>query len=226
MKPILFKIITTIIFILLPFFCVAELSISEAINRIPTEPVPFNATKTTRTPRNYSYGLVNPNNAIPDKLYDNVQLTQYTSAVVAPELGATLFRKFSIPNSNKVLIVVSFGNGYGGSKTNVLCVVNPDGTIVSTLEGTVMGCDVHIKQFRITAQNQIIVTTIKPTSTTSIPFETFTSFYGCRQDITYSINDQGQFAQNSIQIFQPQTYARTYLEDVNYNLWEGRETLQ
>jgi hypothetical protein len=105
-------------------------------------------------------------------------------------------------------------------------VVNPNGTIVSVLEGTVSGSDVYVKQFRINAQNQVIVTRIVPTTTTSITFATFTSFVGYRQDIVYSINVQGQFVQNSVVTYQSKTYTRSYLENLNTNLWEGGETLQ
>lgn len=213
--------------VLLPFYCYAQLPINEALSKIPASSVPFNVIKALKLPSGYhSYYILNPNNTISDKLYENVQLTQYVNASVDPELGAELFLKFTIPNSDKVLIVVSFGHGYGGDETQMLCVVNSNGTIINTLEGTVMGADAYVKQFRITAQNQIIVTSIKPTSTTSIPFETFRYFVGYRQDITYSINAQGQFVQNSVQTYQPKVYTHSYLGREDINLWEGGETLQ
>jgi hypothetical protein len=205
-------------FILLSSYCFAQPSLSEALGRVPATPAPFEVVRGAKYPN--SSGIINPNNVISGRLYDNVQLTQYVSASITPELDAVLSLKFTIPNSNRVLAAISFGHGYGGNKTDVLCVVNPNGTISSTLEGTVMGADVYIKQFRINAQHQVIVTTIKSVSTVSIPLETFTSFSGYRQDITYSVNSQGQFVQVSTQTYPTKTYTRSSLESKSINLWE------
>ncbi|GHT78341.1 hypothetical protein AGMMS50262_20870 [Bacteroidia bacterium] len=202
------------------------LTIGEAINKMPVTATPFNATKSgsnARFTQSNTYGIYRYT-AIPDKLYDNVQLTQYTNAD-DPELWGTTFRKFSILNSTNVLLVVSFG-GATDWRTDVMCVVNPSGQILSTLEVVICVADIYVKQFRITAQNQIIVTSIKPTSTTSIPFATLKNFYGYRQDIAYSINAQGQFIQGSVQTYKSKTYTRSYLWDEDINLWEGGETLQ
>ena len=212
--------------ILIPSNCCAQLSIKEAVNKISVSSVPFNVIKGLKLPSGYHSYSINTGNTIPDKLYNNVQLTQHTSASVDPELGAVLFLKFAIPNSDKALIAVAFGHGYGGDETQILCVVNSNGTILSTLEGTIMGKDVYVKQFRVPAQGKVIVTTIKPTSTTSIPFETCSNFSGYRQDITYTINAQGQFIQSSVQTYKSKTYTSTYLSNKNINLWEGGETLQ
>ena len=212
------------IFVLLPSLGFAQYSLSQAISGMPTEPVPFNATKNTGFIRGHNYGVVNPNNIILDRLYDNVQLTEYVNASVSLDLAGETFRKFVIPGSNNTLLVVSFG-GVTERNTDVMCVVNGLGEVLSTLEVAVM-CYPYlaVKQFRINAQNQIIVTTIKPVSSTSIPLETFTNFSGYRQDITYSINAQGQFEQVSEQTYQTKIYTRSYLEDMNINLWEGNET--
>ena len=216
---ILLKVFFAASFVLLPSFCSAQLSLSEAISKVPTTIVPFDATKTRGFIRDYSFGIINPNNIISDRLYDNVQLTQYTNASVSPDLGGVIFRRFAIPNSTNVLFVVSFG-GATDWRTDVMCVVNSSGQVLSTLEVTVNVMDVYVKQFRINAQNQIIVTTIKPTSATSIPFENFTTFSGYRQDITCSINAQGQFVQSSVQTFPTQTYSRSTLADRSIDLWK------
>ncbi|MDR1756065.1 MAG: hypothetical protein LBR65_03770 [Culturomica sp.] len=189
---------------------------------MPTQSLPFNATKETQF-KGHAYGVENQNNVIPDRLYDNMQLTQYVSASTDPELGASSFRKFMIPGSSNVLLAVSFG-GATDWRTDVLCVVNTFGIVVSTLEAAVCVTDVYVKQFRIDAQNQIIVTTIKPVSTVSIPLATFSSFSGYRQDISYVINEQGQFVQNTATTYQSKTYTRSYLMNESINLWEGEET--
>jgi hypothetical protein len=215
-------------FMLLSSFCLAQLPISEVIDNVATSSVPFNATKRLKLPLgSLTYSITNQDKTIPDKLYHNIQLTEYEHASIAPELGAVFTRKFAIPNSNRFLIVVTFGHGYGDNDVHVLCVANPDGTIVSTLIGTVMGRASYVKQFRINEYNEIIVTSIVPTSTVSIPFETFTSFEGTRHDITYSIDASGQFVEESKgRIYGSRVYTRSYLEDESVNLWEGGETFK
>jgi hypothetical protein len=220
---ILSKVFVVTAFVLLPSFCFAQFSISEVIGKMPTTSVPFNATKKTGFLDGHSYWVVNPNNAIPDKLYDNLQLTEYTSASVDPELGAGSFRKFSVPNSTNTLLIVSFG-GATDWRTDVACVVSPSGQVLSTLEVAVCVADVWVKQFRINAETNITVTSIIPTSTASIPFGTFTRFEGRRTDASYSINTAGQFVSSGFKpLYNSKTYTRSYLEGTS-ELWEGTET--
>ena len=225
MKPInvLLRMIFATGLVLLPSFCFAQFSISEIISRMPTDPLPFSATKNTRFYDGKSYGIANSDNAIPDKLYENLQLTQYTYAHEYEVISGSSFRKFDIPNSSNKLLAVSFG--VSDYRTDVLCVVNPSGQILSTLEVAVIyytSGDIAIKQFRIDAQGRIIVSTIVPTSTTSIPFTTFTSFTGYRKDVTYSVNAQGKFVQVSSQTFPSKTYTRSYLENRDINIWDDK----
>lgn len=218
------KVFLVTSFVLLPSFCFAQLSLGEVIGKMPTESIPFSATKNTGFLVNQSYAVANPNNVIPDKLYDNVQLTQYDHASISPELWGITFRKFAIPNSTNVLLIVSFG-GATDWRTDVACVVSPSGQVLSTLEVAVCVMDVWVKQFRVTAQNTIIVTTISPasTSTSSIPFGTFESFMGGRVDESYSINAQGQFVSSGRTGYWAKLYYRSYLTGPT-DLWSGSET--
>jgi len=221
---VFFRIVFLLLF-MLPSFCFADNTLSEALSITTTSSVPFNMSKRFKLPSGSKIGgYFIYSDTIPDRVYSNVQLTKFTRASTDPARGAILIVKFMIPNSNRVLILVSFGNFYGGDETRVLCVVNPDGTISNTLLASVAGNEAYVKQCRINAQHQIIVTTIMPYSLTSIPFNTFTSFDGHRRDITYSINDQGQFVQVSVQDYYGKAYTKTYLEDLSVNLWDGRET--
>lgn len=225
MKPIRILFVVSVLtgVVMLSSPCFAQLSLREVISRTPTQSVPFDATKNTWPSSEYGYGVINPNNIIPDRLYDNVQLTKYDNASVSPDLGASFFRKFTIPNSTNKLIAVSFG-GVTDWRTDVLCTTTSSGQVLNTIEGTVMFYPyIAIKQFRINSQNQIIITTIKPTSTTSIPLSDFTSFTGYRQDITYKVSAQGLFEQVSVQKYRPKTYTRSYLENKSINLWQGNE---
>lgn len=221
----LLLLIISLAFNIVPSYCIAENTLSEAIRIATTSNVPFDLSKRFKIPTGTKGGgYFKCPDTIPDRVYTNVQLTQYTRASTDPARDAILLMKFVIPNSNRLLLVVSFGNYYGGDETISLCVVNQDGTIVSTLLGSVTGNDAYVKQCRINAQHQVVVTTIIPNSRTSIPLVTFTSFDGHRKDITYSIDSKGQFFQVAVQNYTGKTYTRTYLEDMSKNLWDGGET--
>jgi hypothetical protein len=221
-KVICINLLITIVFLLTAKTSFAQDNMSYVISSTPTEGVPFNATKKIKPLVGYDGIVNNANNAIPDKLYDDVQCMQYTEVANSYELAGRFFRKFTLPNSSNALIAISFGHGYGESRTDVLCVVNPTGAIISTIECAIMADAVYVKQFRINAQSQIIISTIKPTSAVSLP-ESWVNFTGQRIDITYMVNAQGQFMQLLEQEFQPQNYTRTYLENKNVNIWEGGE---
>ncbi|MDR0565977.1 MAG: hypothetical protein LBG47_02915 [Prevotellaceae bacterium] len=218
-------ILTTVIatFMLLPLLNSAGgLPIGAALSSISTESVPFSATKKTRFPKNSS-AVDNSNNAIPDKLYNDLQCTQYTKPNA--EQQGCLFRKFAIPGSSNMLVAVAFG-GVTDWRTTVLCVVTPTGSVISTLEAYVDYFPyVAVKQFRITAQNKIIISKIVPATSTPIMFENFTSFVGQRVDVTYAINSQGKFVQISSQTFPSKTYTRSYLENENINIWDDNSSV-
>jgi hypothetical protein len=221
----LLKTIFVASFILLPSFCFAQVSLSEAISKTQTQSVPFLAKKTTKFGRRIA--VENPNNVIPDRLYENVHLTQYTYQRDWHYPGGTVFRKFNIPNSSNQLLAIEFGES--DYITYVLVVVSPTGQVLSTLEAAVFYLDsskIAVKQFRIDAQSQIVISTIRPNSTMLLPFETFTSFSGQRIDNTYTINAQGRFVHILEQRFNYKTYTRSMLNNNDANIWQGGETVE
>ena len=213
-----------IVFLLISFVSWAQIPILSALNNpiTTTESIPFEF-KRYGTQFSYEYGftILNSDGLIPDKFYKNVQMTDFETVGEDTELGARLYRKFAIPNSSNMLAVVSFG-GPTHMRSNVICVVSSSGQILSTLLGTVSFSLSTIKQFRINAQCQIIVSTITTASTVSIPLDNFTSFTGQRKDVTYSINANGQFVNVSEQLFQPKTYTHEILEN-ELNICQGGE---
>ena len=224
-KIISITIIVVLILLSLPCFSQEPMNVamSFALSNTPTESVPFSATKKTRFLNGYNYPIDNSNNAIPDKLYENVQCTQYTHAGSGDQRGE-FFRKFAIPGSSNVLVAIAFG-GVTDWRTDVLCVATPSGNVISTLEAHVDFAYAAVKQYRITAQNKIIISKIVPASSTPIMFQTFTSFVGQRVDVTYSINSQGQFVQVSSQTFSTKTYTRSYLENRDINIWDDNSSV-
>ena len=207
--------------------CLAVIPLGTALNKpqTVTESIPIDFTKTgVMFEIEYKFPIDNTNRAIPDRFYKNVQMTEYDSVGSRLELAPVLYRKFSIPNNNNILAVVNFG-GATCHTTNVLCVVNPNGQILSTLIGEVCYAEITIRQFRINAQCQILRTTLTTNATASIPLANLTSFIGQRKDEVFSINAQGQFVLVSTQLFQPKTYTADYLMDFDSNLWQGNEVL-
>jgi hypothetical protein len=196
--------------------------LGEVINRIPADTVPFNGSKNTPFCRECSYPIDNSNNAIPDKLYNNVQCTEFDHAIVSWDLWGRTSGKFQISDNNNFLVIVHFG-GITDWGTDVLCVVNPSGEVLDTIEGQINYDVIAIKQYRINVQHKIIISTLTTTSTTSVPLESFTSFVGQRVDKTYFINAQGQFVEESVQYYRPRTYTRTELDNRDLNIWEGNE---
>lgn len=224
-KKIVSVCVVCIAMMFLPFVCNAQISIISALNnsKTPTESVPFEFKKMgVKISRVYGFMISNSSNTIPDKLYSNVQMSEFTKVGEDLEVGPLLYRKFLIPNSSNLLAVIQFG-GVSDFITDVLCVVSPSGQVLSTLEGTVSFGDICMKQFRINAQSQIIVSTLTTSNTTSLPLESFSSFSGQRKDATYSINASGQFILISEQLFRPKTYTRAYLDDATINIWQGNE---
>ena len=130
------KISLLAVFVIITMFSFGQApknwTVGEIINWVPAEPIPFDGNKGLRFIRDYSYGVNNDDNLIPDRLYDNVQLSEYTHASECMDLMGTSFRKFTGQNGN-TLLVVSFG-GVTDYRTDVMCVINSSGQILSTLE--------------------------------------------------------------------------------------------
>lgn len=164
-------------------------------------------------------GICNPQRVIPDKLYNNIQGTDYWSASDDPELAPALFAKFLIPDTNLTLAAVNFG-GATDFQTNVLIVVDNNGNIKSALEAEFSWGWITPKQFRITNNYEIIISTLVSTSSISVPFKSFTQFEAKRVDETYTINSSGQFIKNSTKEFAPKIYTRKQLDAKIFNIWD------
>lgn len=164
-------------------------------------------------------GICNPKGVIPDKLYNNIQGTDYWSASDDPELAPALFAKFLIPNTNLTLAAVNFG-GATDSQTDVLIVVDSNGNIKSTLEAGFSWGWITPKQFRITSDYHIIISRLVPISPVSVPFESLVHFGAKRVDETYSINSSGQFVKDKVEEFGPKIYTRKQLDTKAFNIWD------
>jgi hypothetical protein len=229
-NSVFFKSVLAATLTLPPYLCFSQRSIGEALKSerwiATTVPYcPFDRTVITSYKQELrGGGIENITDTTVNRLYEDVQLTRHFTGT--EECGATLGRKIPLPDSDRLLLSLLFGNNYGGYGTSVLCIVTPDGTILDTLEGLAKGYEVSVKQFRVTDKYQVIVTTIHAVSPKSILFKEFTSFEGYRQDVTYSINEKGKFVKVKTQTFQPKTYTLKYLSNEKCDLWNGGETLK
>ena len=113
-----------------------------------------------------SYHLNNPNNVIPDKIYENFQLTEYFNARDNIDTGLDLCSKFTL-GSDLYLCLIRVG-GIIEPATYVLTSVNSNYKVVQSLEVGVTYARECIKQFRITDNREVYVYRLVPTSTASI----------------------------------------------------------
>ena len=199
-----------------PAQTISLFSMKYVLENTPIEKLPFNATKNWGFPKGYNYPIDNSNKKIPEKLYDNVQLTQYTG--IDSEQRGEFFRKFLLP-SGIYIVVVSFG-GASDWRTDVLCTVDKEGNVLSTLEGMVRVMDITVKQYRIAENGSAIyISRVVPSSSTSLRFENISSFSGYIETVGYSIKD-GKFSGVTSVTSQTKTFTKNLLSDPNVNLWE------
>lgn len=177
-------------------------------------PLPYNETKCTSN--EFSYGIDNTSGQIPNRLYQNLQCTEYFLAD-ENELLPAAHAKFRTSNPDISLIAVNFG-GATEHITSVLVSVNKNGELLDTLEVEAGWIPLYVKQYRILANGKIVVTSIKPKQKESIPFHHFGSFVGNRIDCTYRVED-GKFILEKEQVFDEQTYTEELLKKSDFNLW-------
>lgn len=225
MKEINFRYYFVVIFIFVLFVSSvsAQGIMKNVLDGINFSTLPHREAKCV--PYTYCYGVDNSLGKIPNKLYENLQCTEYIFADNDDE-APVAYAKFQIPEQEIVVIAVNFG-GTTDYMTDVLVAVDYMGNILDTLEGTVAQPFVYIKQYQILADGQIIVTSIKPKQETSILFENFNSsdsFIGNRIDCIYYVKD-GKFILKKEQKYADKTYTYELLSDKTYNLWNGNEQL-
>lgn len=197
----------------------AQLTIKEILKIYSDSPIPH----PTLHPNYTWYAFKHTPGEIPNKLYKNIQCTESDFAD-DEDTSASVYAKFKLPQQNTTLIAINFG-GMTEMQTDVLVSVDSDGNILDALEVAVGY--VYIKQYRILADGQIIVTTIKPKQEASILFENFNSsdsFVGNRIDCTYIV-EKGKFVLKKEQKYADKTYTYELLSDYNYRLWDGDEQL-
>lgn len=163
--------------------------------------------------------IQNPGNIMPDRLYQNFQLTEYFLARENPETAGTLRLKFKLKNGYD-LGLVDFG-GVTDWMTYDLITVNKSSEILDALEAGILVGWVMPKQFRITADEKIIVTQFVTTERVSVKMVSFSKVTGYIIETVYHIDASGKFVEESKkQCTGIRTFTREQLENPSTNLWD------
>ena len=220
------KLSLIVFLLLLSLTVMAQPTVPNVLKRLPERTLPFVGYKNVFRDKGAS-GISFGDYEFDDRLYTNVQLTQWDNACMYDaELPSSAFQ-FLLPDTDKRLLLVTLG-GVTDYKTDVLLVVTPDGQIYDQLLVGVMtigkkGEYMPVVQYQITEDAKVIVYRLQPTASESIPLGTFTSFTANRYDTTYEIGSDGKFKSVKTTKFSPRTYTREKLVDLNYNIWTGNE---
>ncbi|MDR0712407.1 MAG: S8 family serine peptidase [Prevotellaceae bacterium] len=169
---------------------------------VSATPLPFESKRADIVDfESYSHPAINNTNYLPAKLYNDLQCTQHTSA---GSNSVFFYKKFAIPNSSNWLAAV-YVKGANRS-TIMLCIVTPSGQVLHAIDAAVNLDEAVIRQFKIAANGKIVIYSIKPNSTTPIPFNSsWTSFYGVRMDEIFFI-ENGKFKQVSRWVYDQRNY--------------------
>ena len=168
----------------------------------------FHPTKTSGFLEGYNYPV--NSTAIPDRLHTNVQLTSPTDNRSAAR--GKFFRKYAI--GSYYLVIVTFGDATN-NRTDVLCIVDRNGNIRSTLEGWVTVNGMTVKSYGIQPDGDVYIDRIAPSSSTPLLFESLPSFSGKVERTVYSTS--GSFVYKSA--YPPSastsTFTKSFLSDID-----------
>lgn len=190
----------------------------EALNSISYSAVPFADKKGARFPN--SWGVSTPS-GVSDKLYTDLQCTQFFHVGDNEDLQPTLYLKIKIPNSNYVIGDMYYG-GATDNRVDIVFIADTLGNIKSSLEGTVQTYNLSIKQYKVTEDYKIVTSQMMPTSQNPILFDDFIRsnqpVEAYRLDTTYRINSNGEFVKEKEAKLPTKTYTKKLL--IENEIWD------
>ena len=198
--------------------------IQEILQRLPDRTIPYQGEKHDCRDKGAT-GVYHADGKLDDRLYENVQLTEWHNACDYPAETPESCHDFILPGRNIHLLQISFG-GVTDWRTDVLLSVTPEGEILDQMPVAVMIIArdaMPVMQYRITADAKIIVSRLVPTSKTSIDLYDITSFTANRVDKTYIVASNGKFQLTDTKIYRTETYTAAQLEAPDYNVYDGDE---
>jgi hypothetical protein len=178
------------------------------LNNTPTERIPFGWK--IGAPDGYSF-LINNRN-IPNRAYTNVQLTQFTDNTSIG--GGRFLRKMTLSNGNHV-VVVSFGST-DLNRTDVLCLVNSSGTILSTVEGLVIVDGIKVKEYTLMGETVRVSQVVPRAGSPSIGFGNF-SFLGNVVHTDHNVVN-GRFVEGTKMTTSEKTFTKARMSDPSLNV--------
>lgn len=203
----------------------AQPKIQEILQRLPDRSIPYQGEKHDYRDKGAT-GVYRGYSNLIDRLYTNVQLTEWRDACDNPAEFPTSCHDFILPGHDIHLLAISFG-GVTDWRTDVLLSVTPVGEILDQMPVAVMEMRAAgispVMQYEITSDAKIIVYRLEPVSDVSIPLSDFTSFTAQRVDRTYEVDQNGKFVLVNTVRYRPRTYTREMLCDENYNIYLGNE---
>lgn len=196
----------------------AGFDLRTAIPLVETKTLPVDFSKDLSFRANHS--LENPNNAIPDKIYENFQLTDFFNARDNIDTGLDLCFKCRL-GSDLYLCFICVG-GVIEPATYILASVNSSYKVVQSLEVGVTYARTYIKQFKIGDNRDVHIYRLVPTSTASVPFDTFNYVEAYVTETVYTIDMAGQFILTTPEkrVSSTRTFSRDELENMTQDLWE------
>ena len=181
-------------------------TIKNIMSLTPNEKTPFSG-RGKAVLNGYNFPV--NNKTIPDRLYSNVQLTQYKTV---SESRGKFLRKFQL-TSGYYIVIVSFGNIID-DRTDILCLVDKNGNILDRLEGQITVAGVTAKEYTvISTDGTVYVSQVVPTQTPPLLFETFSSFLGNVVVSTYKVVNGKFVKQPNPNTAQTKTFARSRMLD-------------
>ena len=193
-------------------------SFKDALQWTPYRSLPYKKSKFSHDKG--GCGIDNAKGLFPIKMYTNVQCTEFELADnfdTMPEARGL----FKLTTSPHILMYVRMG-GVTDTQTDELILVNFSGNVTDVLVSKVHVSGAIVKQFYINADETVVVISLKPTTSVSIPIDNFTKFSGYRVDETYKVVN-GKFVLSKTQKYAEREYTFQQLVDEDYNLWDGGE---
>ena len=206
-------------------FCLFADNVKEMLERVQYAQLPFACTKGLHYPNSiWNYPYADRHFSI--EMYADLGLTVKEDP--DPNTNCAMLRKFKLHDERFMLGNVSMD--IAESEKNIL-VSYRDGVFIDYIEAEVHWWStqeqgvIYVKQWRITSDEEIIVTWLKVQCETPIDvFSDFKEVTAQRIDMHYRIDANGKFQLTKEVKYTPRNYTRTYLADKTRNLREGNET--
>lgn len=204
-----------------------KVEINKRIKFVPYTNLPFSNTKTIGP--SFRYALIEDQIAnLPMFLYDDITLTDGSLDLKwDPNMECAIICRFPT-DTDFDLVALDIESAEWGKN---LLAVYKNGRLIDYIEAEIswdFTGGLYVKQWRITANREIVVTWLKINSPAPIRYNKdykfdFNTLNAQRIDTHYKIDDTGHFKVLKQIKYRPQDYSQADLARNSKNLWEGNE---